>query len=190
MINFLSGKIAQIDGLNLTISVAGVGLLVTVSSNTLHDKKVGDDITIPTVLIVREDAMLLYGFVDEKEREMFTLLRSVSGIGPKIALNAVSVMGAQDLHLSILNQDIEKITAIPGIGKKGAQRIILELSEKLKPISESGQAAWQNDLIKALVGLGWSAKEAKAATEIAEVKNSKDLAQALRLSLSNLSKVK
>lgn len=190
MINFLSGQIAEIDGLNLTISVAGVGLAVTVSSNTLHGKAIGDEIKIPTVMIVREDAMLLYGFADETEREMFSSLRSVSGIGPKIALNAVSVMGARELHQSIFSQDLEKIMAIPGIGKKSAQRIILELSEKLKPITDSDQTSWQSDLIKALEGLGWSAKEAKAASEVAEVKNSQDLSQALRLALSNLSKVK
>jgi len=190
MINFLSGEIAEINGLNLTISVAGVGLAVTVSSNALQGKKIGDSIKIPTVMIVREDAMLLYGFADEAEREMFSALRSVSGIGPKIALNAVSVMGAKELHTSILSQDLEKIIAIPGIGKKGAQRIILELSEKLKPIANGEENNWQGDLIKALEGLGWSNKEAKAATEIPEVKNSKDLSQALRLALSNLSKVK
>lgn len=190
MINFLSGRIAEIDGLNLTISVAGVGLAVTVSSNTLHGKAVGDEIKLPTVMIVREDAMLLYGFADNQEREMFLALRSVSGIGPKIALNAVSVMGANELHQNILSQNLEKIMAIPGIGKKSAQRIILELSEKLKPITELSPVSWQSDLIKALEGLGWSAKEAKAASELAEVKESKDLSQALRLALSSLSKVK
>lgn len=190
MINFLSGQIAEIDGLNLTISVAGVGLAVTVSSTTLQGKAVGDEIKIPTVMIVREDAMLLYGFADEKERDLFSSLRSVSGIGPKIALNAVSVMGAKDLHQSILSQDLDKIMAIPGIGKKSAQRIILELSEKLKPLSAPEHDTWQSDLVKALEGLGWSAKEARAASESPEVKNSQDLSQALRLALSNLSRVK
>jgi holliday junction DNA helicase RuvA len=191
MINFLKGEIAEINGLNLTVEVAGVGIAVSVSSSTLTGKQVGDSIKLPTVMIVREDAMLLYGFADEKEREMFSHLRSVSSIGPKIALTAVSVLGADELHSAITNQDVEKILTIPGIGKKGAQRIILELSEKLPKLDKSNTATWQNDLIAALEGLGWSAKEAKAASEIEEVSASKDdLSRALRIALSNLSRVK
>lgn len=190
MINFLHGVIAEINGLNLTIEVGGVGVSVSVSSNTLLGKKVGDNIKIPTVMIVREDAMLLFGFVDHKEREMFSLLRSVSGIGPKIALNAVSVMGAEQIHKSILQNEAEAILSIPGIGKKGAQRIILELSEKLPPLGQTAADNWLIDLIAALEGLGWSNKEARAASEVAEVKNSHDLSQALRVALGFLSKVK
>lgn len=191
MINFLKGEIAEINGLNLTVEVAGVGIAVSVSSNALTGKQVGDQIKIPTVMIVREDAMLLYGFADETEREMFTHLRSVSSIGPKIALTAVSVLGASELHRAIVNQDVAKVLTIPGIGKKGAQRIILELSEKLPKTDNSLVSDWQSDLIAALAGLGWSEKEAKAASEIEEVGASKDdLSRALRIALSHLSKVK
>jgi holliday junction DNA helicase RuvA len=191
MINFLNGTIAEINGLNLTIEVGGVGMAVSVSSNTLTGKRVGDAIKIPTVMIVREDAMLLYGFADEAEREMFSLLRSVSGIGPKGALTAVSVLGARELQKAILNQDLEKIQSIPGVGKKSGQRMILELSEKISPLDQNGEANWQADLIAALEGLGWSSREAKAASENEEVaKNSDDLSRALRIALSNLSKVK
>ncbi len=191
MINFLKGEIAEINGLNLTVEVAGVGIAVSVSSNALTGKQVGDQIKIPTVMIVREDAMLLYGFADETEREMFTHLRSVSSIGPKIALTAVSVLGASELHRAIVNQDVAKVLTIPGIGKKGAQRIILELSEKLPKTDNSRVSDWQSDLIAALAGLGWSEKEAKTASEIEEVGASKDdLSRALRIALSHLSKVK
>ncbi len=191
MINFLKGEIAEINGLNLTVEVAGVGIAVSVSSNALTGKQVGDQIKIPTVMIVREDAMLLYGFADETEREMFTHLRSVSSIGPKIALTAVSVLGASELHRAIVNQDVAKVLTIPGIGKKGAQRIILELSEKLPKTDTSLVSDWQSDLIAALAGLGWSEKEAKTASEIEEVGASKDdLSRALRIALSHLSKVK
>lgn len=190
MINFLNGEIAEINGLNLTIMVSGVGLAVTVSSNALIGKKIGDQIKIPTVMIVREDAMLLYGFANEAERELFSLLRSVSGIGPKIALNAVSVLGASQLQSAILKQDLEKILTIPGIGKKGAMRIVLELQEKLGNLNSETEADWQSDLISALEGLGWSSKEAKAVSELEEVKTSQDLSQALRLALASLSKVK
>jgi Holliday junction DNA helicase RuvA len=191
MINFLKGEIAEINGLNLTVEVAGVGIAVSVSSNALTGKQVGDQIKIPTVMIVREDAMLLYGFADETEREMFTHLRSVSSIGPKIALTAVSVLGASELHRAIVNQDVAKVLTIPGIGKKGAQRIILELSEKLPKADNSLASDWQSDLIAALAGLGWSEKEARAASELEEVGASKaDLSRALRIALSHLSKVK
>lgn len=190
MINFLHGEIAEINGLNLTIEVGGVGISVAVSSATLLGKKIGDQIKLPTVMIVREDAMLLFGFADEQERKMFSLLRSVSGIGPKIALNAVSVMGAEQIHKSILQNDAAAILAIPGIGKKGAQRIILELSEKLPPLDQVALDSWLADLVPALAGLGWSTKEAKAVSELAEVKNSQDLSQALRVALGYLSKVK
>jgi holliday junction DNA helicase RuvA len=190
MINFLNGEIAEINGLSLTIEVGGVGISVSVSSKTLLGKKVGDKIKLPTVMIVREDAMLLFGFADHKEREMFSLLRSVSGIGPKIALNAVSVMGAEQIHKNILQNDAEAILSIPGIGKKGAQRIILELSEKLPPLDQTAADNWIKDLVVALEGLGWSNKEAKAVSEMTEVQNSQDLSQALRVALGYLSKVK
>ena len=151
MIAFVKGTISEISALGAVIEVGGVGMNLVTSANALKGKKIGDLVQVPTVMIVREDAMTLYGFEDDNEKEMFLLLQTVSGIGPRMALNAISVMGEKKLSNAIANADIGSLTSVPGIGKKGAQRLILELADKLTTNKSQNFESWKDSLVAALV---------------------------------------
>ena len=189
MIAFVKGTISEISALGAVIEVGGVGMNLVTSANALKGKKIGDLVQVPTVMIVREDAMTLYGFEDDNEKEMFLLLQTVSGIGPRMALNAISVMGEKKLSNAIANADIGSLTSVPGIGKKGAQRLILELADKLTTNKSQNFESWKDSLVAALVGLGWNRKDAtSAADQVATPENESDLSDALRSALQILSK--
>ena len=189
MIAFVKGTISEISALGAVIEVGGVGMNLVTSANALKGKKIGDLVQVPTVMIVREDAMTLYGFEDDNEKEMFLLLQTVSGIGPRMALNAISVMGEKKLSNAIANADIGSLTSVPGIGKKGAQRLILELADKLTSNKSQNFESWKDSLVAALVGLGWNRKDAtSAADQVATPENESDLSDALRSALQILSK--
>ena len=189
MIAFVKGTISEISALGAVIEVGGVGMNLVTSANALKGKKIGDLVQVPTVMIVREDAMTLYGFEDDNEKEMFLLLQTVSGIGPRMALNAISVMGEKKLSHAIANADIGSLTSVPGIGKKGAQRLILELADKLTTNKSQNFESWKDSLVAALVGLGWNRKDAtSAADQVATPENESDLSDALRSALQILSK--
>ncbi len=189
MIAFVKGTISEISALGAVIEVGGVGMNLVTSANALKGKKIGDLVQVPTVMIVREDAMTLYGFEDDNEKEMFLLLQTVSGIGPRMALNAISVMGEKKLSNAIANADIGSLTSVPGIGKKGAQRLILELADKLTTNKSQNLESWKDSLVAALVGLGWNRKDAtSAADQVATPENESDLSDALRSALQILSK--
>lgn len=189
MIAFVKGTLTEISALGAVVDVGGVGMNLLTSANALKGKKVGDQVQVPTVMVVREDNMTLYGFADANEKEMFLLLQTVSGIGPRMALNAISVMGEQKLNNAIANSDIGSLTSVPGIGKKGAQRLILELSDKIATPRNMSNASWRESLITALVGLGWNRKDAAMAAEQVETpENEADLSDSLRSALKILSK--
>lgn len=142
-------------------------------------------------MVVREDHMTLYGFADANEKDMFLLLQTISGVGPRMALNLISVMGEQKLSNAIANSDIGSLTAVPGIGKKGAQRLILELSDKIASPKNSAITSWRESLITALVGLGWNRKDASSAAEQVQTpENEADLSDSLRAALKILSKTR
>ena len=133
--------------------------------------------------------MTLYGFADTSEKEMFLLLQTVSGVGPRMALNLISVMGEQKLSNAIANSDVGSLTSVPGIGKKGAQRLILELGDKIGSPKNLSNSSWRESLITALVGLGWNRKDAATAAEQVEnPENEADLSDSLRSALKILSK--
>jgi len=191
MIAFVKGKLTEISALGAVIEVGGVGLNLVTSANALHGKKEGDEVVVPTVLVVREDSFTLYGFADESEKEMFLLLQTVSGIGPRMALNAISVMGEEKLSKAISNSDVVALTTVPGIGKKGAQRLILELSDKLISNNSTKSSSVKDSLISALMGLGWNRKDALNAADQVEIPaNESELSVALRQALQILSKTK
>ena len=188
MIAFVKGTLTEISALGAVVDVGGVGMNLLTSANALKGKKVGDQVQVPTVMVVREDHMSLYGFADVDEKEMFLLLQTVSGIGPRMALNAISVMGEQKLSKAIANSDIGSLTSVPGIGKKGAQRLILELSDKIASPKNATPGSWRDSLIAALVGLGWSRKDAaSAAQQVDTPDNETDLSDSLRAALKILS---
>ena len=118
MIAFVKGTLTDISALGAVVDVGGVGMNLLTSANALKGKKVGDQVQVPTVMVVREDHMTLYGFADANEKDMFLLLQTISGVGPRMALNLISVMGEQKLSSAIANSDIGSLTAVPGIGKK------------------------------------------------------------------------
>ncbi|MBJ7393439.1 MAG: hypothetical protein RLY68_417 [Actinomycetota bacterium] len=191
MIAFVKGTLTDISALGAVVDVGGVGMNLLTSANALKGKKVGDQVQVPTVMVVREDHMTLYGFADANEKDMFLLLQTISGVGPRMALNLISVMGEQKLSNAIANSDIGSLTAVPGIGKKGAQRLILELSDKIASPKNSAITSWRESLITALVGLGWNRKDASSAAEqVPTPENEADLSDSLRTALKLLSKTR
>ena len=191
MIAFVKGTLTDISALGAVVDVGGVGMNLLTSANALKGKKVGDQVQVPTVMVVREDHMTIYGFADANEKDMFLLLQTISGVGPRMALNLISVMGEQKLSNAIANSDIGSLTAVPGIGKKGAQRLILELSDKIASPKNSAITSWRESLITALVGLGWNRKDASSAAEQVQTpENEADLSDSLRAALKILSKTR
>lgn len=166
MIASLFGTIKSLKMDQLVIDVNGVGYLVNISSRTSGQLSHGRDAQIHTSMVVREDSLTLFGFLEVAERELFELLQTVSGIGPKVALAITQAMEISDLASAVKRRDENSISAIPGIGKKSAQRMILELEGKLdfaiKDISIK-ELSWREEVIDALVGLGFSRRQAESA---------------------------
>ena len=166
MIASLFGTIKSLKIDQLVIDVNGVGYLVNISSRTSGQLSHGRDAQIHTSMVVREDSLTLFGFLEIAERELFELLQTVSGIGPKVALAITQAMEISDLASAVKRRDENSISAIPGIGKKSAQRMILELEGKLdfaiKDISTK-ELSWREEVIDALVGLGFSRRQAESA---------------------------
>ncbi|GAA1506183.1 Holliday junction branch migration protein RuvA [Brevibacterium permense] len=173
MISFLSGTVHRIAADHLVVLTYGVGRKVHVTPDTLAGTRHGAEIELVTSLVVREDSMTLYGFGTEDENHTFEVLLSISGIGPRLAMAILSVMGPDELAAAITNQDANALTRVPGIGKKGASRIILELENKLPKLTAVSPGptlsfgGGNQQVVDALVGLGW--KEAQAEDVVADV---------------------
>lgn len=173
MISFLSGTVHRIAADHLVVLTYGVGRKVHVTPDTLDGTRHGAEIELVTSLVVREDSMTLFGFTTEDENHTFEVLLSISGIGPRLAMAILSVMGPDELAAAITNQDANALTRVPGIGKKGASRIILELENKLPKLTAAAPGptlsfgGGNQQVVDALVGLGW--KEAQAEEVVAEV---------------------
>jgi Holliday junction DNA helicase RuvA len=164
MISFLSGTVRSIHSDRLVVEVGGFGLSVLVTPATTTQVSLGAQIQLFTSLVVREDSLTLFGFVNEESRSLFELVQTVSGIGPKVALSILGALTPEDLSRAISQEDIGAIEKVPGIGRKGAQRMILELKGKLSDLSHAQlykghQPAWREQLSSALVSLGFSPKE-------------------------------
>jgi holliday junction DNA helicase RuvA len=167
MIARLRGTVVGSAADGLVLDVGGVGYLVAATPSALRKGGTGEEITVETYLHVREDAMQLYGFADRGERELFTQLLTVNGVGPKVALAIVSGSPAEELRRAIVREDTARFQAIPGIGKKTAERIVLELKEKLAttPIAPLAAAGLDDHVVarNALVELGYSLADAERA---------------------------
>lgn len=168
MIARLRGRPAGRSADGLVLDVAGVGYLVNATPAVLRSAEGGGEVVVETYLHVREDTMQLYGFADASERELFTQLLTVGGIGPKVALAVVSGSPAADLRRAIALGDHARFQAIPGIGKKTAERIVLELKEKVgleegAPVQAGAAASGHQVARDALVELGYSVMEAEEA---------------------------
>ena len=193
MITHLTGKLAEKHPPQITIDVNGVGYELEVSMQTFYQlPSIGDSIHIHTQLIIREDAHLLFGFANKTERATFRQLVKVSGIGAKTALGILSALNADELALAIAQEDIKRLSAAPGIGKKTAERMILELRGKLAPAESAAglfapaAADASEDIISTLLALGYNEREARAAVKgiAADV----DVSEGVRLALKNLMK--
>ena len=164
MIASLRGRVVarRLDA--VVLDVGGVGYLVQATQRALAKAGSGKEVALDTYLHVREDALQLYGFAEPAERELFELLLSVSGVGPKVAIAILSGSTPADLRRAIALEDEARFVAIPGIGKKTAQRIVLELKERLGPVDIAGGAPAQELVARdALVELGYSVPEAERA---------------------------
>lgn len=163
MIAQLRGRVEEISLDALVLLVGGVGYRVLVTPATAQEARCGDDVTLHTTLVVREDSLTLFGFRTGDERDVFERLQTVSGIGPRTALAALSVLGPEDLRAALAHQDLAVLQRIPGVGKKSAQRMVLDLGDKLglptgsdagaRPAVE-GEA--ETEVRAALVQLGWT----------------------------------
>jgi Holliday junction DNA helicase RuvA len=168
-----AGLIARVGGVaaaatpeGLLLDVNGVGYLVAATPSALRRAEAGGEVTVETYLHVREDALQLYGFADRAERELFLQLLTVNGIGPKVALAIVSGSPAEELRRAIAREDAARFQAIPGIGKKTAERIVLELKEKIGDVAVAAVTAADSPHLvarDALVELGYSVVDAERA---------------------------
>jgi Holliday junction DNA helicase RuvA len=189
MISSLTGKVKHISGSNLVVDISGVGISVNVPARISAQAKIGSAIELNTYLVVREDALTLYGFLDLTDRNFFELLLSVTGIGPKVAQAILSINDAAGVAKAITVGDMKMLESIPGLGKKGAQRLVLELKEKVSPYSNSGSKLSNeinNQVEVALQGLGYTVKESKdVVSQIrAQIESENlELSQAIKLAL-------
>lgn len=167
MIGRIQGKLLETNPPHILVDVHGVGYEIDVPMSTFYNlPPVGQEVTLLTHFIVREDAQLLYGFLTSEERETFRLLLKVSGIGARTALSILSGMSVADLVNAVALQEAGILTKVPGIGKKTAERLLLELKDKLTGALASGTvstvSSTSTDIINALMGLGYSDREARA----------------------------
>ncbi len=176
MIAQLRGTVLAVGPTSAVVEAGGVGLLALCSPNTLTRLRVGEPATLFTTLIVREDALTLFGFATVAEREFFELLIGATGVGPKLAQAALAVLSPDELHRAIATENLVQLCLVPGIGRKGAQRIVLELKDKVgavaapetTPSPHLAVAPWRRQVSLGLQGLGWSAKDAEAACDDVE----------------------
>lgn len=173
MISFVRGPVAALSLAQAVIDVNGVGMLVHATPKTLGGLRLGEEVRLTTAMIIREDSMTLYGFADEQEREVFEVLLSVSGIGPRLALAILSVLEPESIRIGVDTGDGKVFTKVPGVGPKVAGRIVLELKGKLKPtgapIPSAPAAAleWKDQVVAAMTSLGWNEKDALKAIDAA-----------------------
>ncbi|PSJ28607.1 Holliday junction branch migration protein RuvA [Streptosporangium nondiastaticum] len=171
MIAFVSGPVAALAPDTAVVEVGGIGMAVQCTPGTLAGLRVGQQARLATSLVVREDSLTLYGFADDDERQTFELLQTASGVGPRLAQAMLAVHSPDALRQAFASGDEKALTAVPGIGKKGAQKLLLELKDRLgKPVGSAAApapaaAGWRDQLQAALVGLGYAAREADEAVE-------------------------
>jgi len=170
MIASVRGRVAAVGPDGAVVEVGGVGLTVTCAPNTLAGLRVGAEARLATSLVVREDSLTLYGFADDDARQLFELLQTASGVGPRLAQAALAVHSPDVLRRAIATADVSTLTRVPGIGKKGAERLVLELRDRVGPVGGDVPvvavplaAGWAVQVREALIGLGWTPAQAEQA---------------------------
>jgi Holliday junction DNA helicase RuvA len=176
MIAHVRGVVVAVSPDGAVVEVGGVGFAVHCAPGTLAGLRVGTPARLATSLVVREDSMTLYGFADDEERQLFELLQTASGVGPRLAQAVLAVLSPDAVRKAIANADTATLTRVSGIGKKGAERLVLELRDRIGPVAIGADGAggvtagaWSEQVRQALVGLGWSASQAdQAVAAVAE----------------------
>lgn len=194
MIAQVRGRVLQRGTDELVVEVGGVGLSLVVTPRTSAVSELGQETTLITELVVREDSLTLYGFASADEREIFRLVQTVTGVGPRLALTMLAALSADQIRQAIGSEDERTLTSVSGLGKRTAQRLIVDLKEKVGPAPSTtaappATASWRLQVSAALTGLGWSAPEAQAAvTDVAARPEAAELGvpEALRLALQVL----
>ncbi len=206
MIAHLRGTVAGIAPDGAVIEVGGVGMRVQCTPGTLATFRPGEPAQVATSLVVREDSLTLYGFSSDDERNVFELLQTATGVGPRLALAMLAVHAPDALRRAVSTEDLGALTMVPGIGKKGAQRIVLEMKDRLGPPGDGGDGrpvraaqrapSWRDQVQSGLVNLGWPARDAEAAIATLEDEgaiggsdgDAVDVATVLRAALRKLSR--
>jgi len=197
MIAFVRGQVAAVTLTSAVVEVGGVGLELQCTPGTIAGLRTGTEATLHSSMVVREDSLTLFGFADEDEKGLFELLQTASGVGPKVAQAMVAVLSPDTIRTAIAGEDAKTLTKVPGIGQKGAQRIILELKDRVGAPTGAAPAAvpaaaepWRDQVSQALVGLGYSSKDADKAIDAvaAEAGERPDISALLRSALRSLSK--
>lgn len=204
MISSVRGEVTEIALDHAVVEVGGVGLAVVAAPNTLAGLRRGEQARLATVLVVREDSLTLFGFADHEQRELFGLLQSVAGIGPRLALAVLAVLSPDDVTRALLDGDTKVLTRVPGIGPKVAQRMVLELKDKVVATAFAAAAAGspaalpepvagtrRDEVVEALVGLGFTARPAETAVDAALARDADaDAAGLLRAALTSLGRAR
>jgi len=204
MISSVRGEVLEIGLDHAVVEMGGAGLAVQATPATLARLRRGEQARLATALIVREDSLTLYGFAGTDERELFTLLTTVSGVGPRIAMATLAVLDPDTLRRALADGDLAVLTRVPGIGRKGAERLVVELRDKVTapapvvpglPTPTGTPSAGRDQVVEALVGLGFSVRPAEQAvdavlaangTDTSDVSDSPDTSALLRAALTRL----
>jgi Holliday junction DNA helicase RuvA len=200
----VNGRVAAVGPDGAVVEVGGIGLSVQCTPGTIARLQVGESARLSTSLVVREDSLTLYGFADDDERALFELLQTANGVGPKLAQTMLAVYPPRELRRAIATSDLATLTKVPGIGRKGAERIVVELRDRIGAIDGSDAAVdlggltpvapWRDQLAHALAGLGFSGKEATEAVDVAAAEvaagQSPDVSALLRRSIQLLGRTR
>jgi Holliday junction DNA helicase RuvA len=190
MIASIRGEVLAIVDNSVIIDVGGVGISTLVVERTLQTLSIGSKATLHTSLMVREDSLTLFGFEDTQERDLFVLLQTVTGIGPRVAQSILNTLTVSDLRNAIGSESAAALEKVSGLGKKGAARIILELKDKVSGVNQrsiTGDTAWQSSISAALSGLGFTGREIdQAIASVSVTALDQPLEEKLRVALLNL----
>ncbi|MFI7674093.1 Holliday junction branch migration protein RuvA [Actinophytocola sp. NPDC049390] len=194
MISRVRGTVLSIGLDHVVVEVGGVGLMITATPATLATLRTGEEAILETTLVVREDSLTLFGFADSQARELFGLLQTVSGIGPRIAMATLAVLDPNQLRAALGEGSVSVLTQVPGIGRKGAERLIVELRDKVGALATvtaesvaTGNGAVRGSVVEALTGLGFAAKQAEQAVDGVLAENGHaDTSTVLRRALATL----
>jgi holliday junction DNA helicase RuvA len=206
MIASVHGAVVALGPDGAVVEVGGVGLAVSCSPATLARLRVGESARLATSLVVREDSLTLYGFADDDERALFELLQTANGVGPKLAQTILAVLAPHEVRRAVATSDLPTLMKVPGVGKKGAERLVLELRDRVgatdgassSRVAPEGAviatAPWGDQLVRALAGLGFGSREAGEAVDVlardVQVGENPDLSALLRRSIQLLGRTR